>query len=225
MATARGSWWLLTINNPSDNDRATLRTPPDVIKQAWYQDEIGEKCGTLHIQLCLNTDNCRFSQIKAMFPTAHIEFAENANACKNYCRKKDTAVPDTYVHYMREGFVPKKGLNPEREVYETNQLLLILASMMEPEMLELDPDDNFNTLLNNMYLLDPVIADKLLSRNVHQAWLRTQNCQFRRFNNLVNSIDDPEDLPPSVRQSCLIEEGCAVCDYSPEGCKECLYEV
>lgn len=222
MATARGSWWLLTINNPSESDRATLLSPPDIIRQAWYQDEVGEQTGTLHIQLCLNTDNCRFAAIKAMFPTAHIEAAINAIACKRYCQKSETAVPDTYHHYVREGIAVKKGLEPEHEVYETNQLLLILGSMMSEELCELEPEDNFNTFLNKMYLWRPDIADKLLSRNVHTAWLRTQTAQFRRFQVQVNSIDDDENLDPSVRQECLIKD-CGICDNS--GCKECLYEV
>lgn len=224
MATQRGSWWLLTINNPTENDRATLQSPPDVIRQAWYQDEIGDKCGTLHIQLCLNTDNCRFQQIKSMFPTAHIQFGESAIKCIKYCSKSKTAVEGTFHHYKRPGLAVQKDLNPEREVFETNQLLLILGSMMTPELCELEPDENFNTFLNNMYLWDPIIADKLLSRNVHQAWLRTQISQFHRFQSLVNSIDDPEDLDPSVRQECLIENGCPICGWSNEDCNNNCYE-
>lgn len=99
MDTVRGSWWLVTINNPTELDRQTFTNPPPRwLRLAKGQDEIGEN-GTLHIQAALNTQQVRMSQVKQWLPRAHIELARNANAVANYVSKDRTAVPDTQFEY------------------------------------------------------------------------------------------------------------------------------
>lgn len=99
METVRGSWWLITINNPTELDRQTFSNPPPRwLRMAKGQDEIGEN-GTLHIQAALNTQQVRMSQIKQWLPRAHIELARNAAAVANYVSKDRTSVPDTQFEY------------------------------------------------------------------------------------------------------------------------------
>jgi len=100
MAGIRGSWWSISINNPTPDDRAALKSPPKFVLDLFYQDEIGEKCGTLHIQGCVHTIYSRMAAIKEWLPRSHIEKARKPpGALKNYVHKSKTAVPDTYNEF------------------------------------------------------------------------------------------------------------------------------
>lgn len=57
------------------------------------QIEEGEQ-GTQHYQLLVRTPQVRFSAVKKMFPTAHIEVCRNVSALKNYVHKSDTRVEE-----------------------------------------------------------------------------------------------------------------------------------
>lgn len=48
--------------------------------------------GTEHYQLCVKTPQVRWSQVKKVFPTAHIEPARNRKALEQYVAKEDTRV-------------------------------------------------------------------------------------------------------------------------------------
>lgn len=95
-AATRGSWWSITINNPTQTDRDALKSPPSFVKLVKYQDEVGDE-GTPHIQGCVNTAQVRFSQVKAWLERAHIEVARDKNALLKYVEKEDTAVAGTRV--------------------------------------------------------------------------------------------------------------------------------
>lgn len=93
--TTKATWWSVTINNPTQEDRSLLKTPPDFIRKIEGQDEVGEG-GTLHIQAYIQCKaQQRFSAIKAYLPRAHIQAARNIKALQQYVRKDDTAVPGT----------------------------------------------------------------------------------------------------------------------------------
>lgn len=99
MDTIRGSWWLGTLNNPTEQDRQTIHGPaPRWLRMVKGQDEIGEN-GTLHIQFALNTRQIRLSQIKEWLPRAHLEVARNANAITNYVSKAATAVANSQFEH------------------------------------------------------------------------------------------------------------------------------
>lgn len=48
--------------------------------------------GTEHYQLAVKTPQVRFTAVKKMFPTAHIEVAKDWTALVKYCQKEDTRV-------------------------------------------------------------------------------------------------------------------------------------
>lgn len=99
MDTVRGSWWSVTINNPTEQDRQTVNGPaPRWLRMIRGQEEMGAN-GTLHYQLAVNTQQIRASQIKEWLPRAHIEVARNPNALSNYVSKDKTAVPDTQFEH------------------------------------------------------------------------------------------------------------------------------
>lgn len=98
MATERASWWSITINNPTEEDRSLLAKDnlPTWVKGVHYQDEVGHE-GTLHIQGAVNTAQVRFSALKQWLPRAHIEVAKNKAALLKYVQKAETAVSGTQV--------------------------------------------------------------------------------------------------------------------------------
>lgn len=56
------------------------------------QLERGDEEGTEHYQLLVRTPQVRFSAVKKVFPTAHIEPAKNVKALEQYVHKEDTRV-------------------------------------------------------------------------------------------------------------------------------------
>lgn len=96
MDSIRASWWSITINNPTEEDRQRLRDFPSFVKKLKYQDEVGTE-GTLHIQGAVNTAQTRLAAIKSWLPRAHIEVARDKQALLKYVEKSETAVPNTQV--------------------------------------------------------------------------------------------------------------------------------
>lgn len=86
----RASDWCVVINNPTPEDRASVKELPEGWK-VYGQEEEGEE-GTRHLQLYVHTGQVRGRQVKDHFPRAHIEKAENKYALKNYSQKEDTRV-------------------------------------------------------------------------------------------------------------------------------------
>lgn len=97
----RATCWSVTINMKT----VSRSTADECIQQArqggWGvegQLEKGKE-GTEHYQLMVTTPQTRFSAIKKMFPSAHIEIARKPQALKAYVHKEDT----------REGVLPEQG--------------------------------------------------------------------------------------------------------------------
>lgn len=96
--TIRASHWGITINNPTDDDRRSLRTSQRWLRRVRGQDERGEN-GTLHIQAYANTDQVRMSQLKTWLPRAHFKALTTKSHIDNmiaYVHKQDeTAIANT----------------------------------------------------------------------------------------------------------------------------------
>lgn len=95
MSDSRASYWSITINNPTDDDKAqwsALGQQPWV-KTVEGQLERGTEQGTLHIQGYVKTQHGRFLQkLRAALPRAHVEIAKNPTALVKYCKKEETRV-------------------------------------------------------------------------------------------------------------------------------------
>lgn len=91
----RGNNWSITINNPTEEEKVIWQkaTENHWVKEAIGQLEKGES-GTLHIQGLLKTQQVRFSQVKKLFPRAHIEIARNVAALAKYVQKDETRVAE-----------------------------------------------------------------------------------------------------------------------------------
>lgn len=94
--TERASNWSVTLNMKNISQERC----EDYIESAkglgWGiegQIEEGDE-GTRHYQLLVKTPQIRFSAVKKVFPTAHIEKARNITALKKYVHKSDTRVEE-----------------------------------------------------------------------------------------------------------------------------------
>lgn len=89
-STQRATCWSITINNPVPADIPTS----DALPAKWVlQGQLEEgKEGTTHYQGMLTTPQTRFSQVKKIFPRAHIEVAKNRSALEKYVHKSDTRI-------------------------------------------------------------------------------------------------------------------------------------
>lgn len=90
----RGTSWSVTCNLKTVA-RSTVDACIDRARaEGWGvegQIEEGEE-GTQHYQLLVKTPQVRFSAVKKVFPTAHIELARNVKALQQYVHKEDTRV-------------------------------------------------------------------------------------------------------------------------------------
>ena len=126
--------WLLTINNPSENDLThdILKVKLDTLKVDYYClcDEIGKE-GTYHTHLFLYSKNQkRFSTIKNTFPTAHIDKAfGTCQQNKDYIRKegkwidtekKETNLPETFVEF---GTIPDEQQGKRSDFVALHEML------------------------------------------------------------------------------------------------------
>lgn len=209
MTTVRASYWLVTINNPTPEDRQTLREPADFCKQLWYQDEVGEN-GTLHIQLCINSTQVRFSQVKEWLPRAHIEAARNSQACKNYCKKSDTSVSNMFV-YWKAG---TGNVITEPVLDSMLESLLILFNAIPFDWNTEDPETLYKASLLNVLETHPEYVNRLTNNRVHQNY----DLCFTTFLRLAqeaaemsNQIDDPLDSQTDFTKYAILPD-CFNCD-------------
>ena len=89
LGTLKGSYWMMTINNPTPDEIVLSNKPSDPRWNTDGQMERGEN-GTVHLQFRLHTHQCRGTEVKRMYPRAHIELCRNEYASKRYCEKEET---------------------------------------------------------------------------------------------------------------------------------------
>lgn len=165
--------WQLTFNNPSEHGwthekiREVLRTFPTMCY--WCMaDEIGANEQTPHTHLYINLapSNCRFSTLKAKFPTAHIEKVKGTSQeNRDYIRKegkwKDTekgttSIPGTFEEF---GECPVEQQGKSREADIILELLKDGASNLE--VIEACP--------SAMKIIDKVERTRSILRDVQYA--------------------------------------------------------
>lgn len=216
--SGRGSWWSITINNPTQQDYEKLKSPRDFVREMWYQTEVGEE-GTKHIQCCINTTQQRFSAIKQWLDRAHIELARNKEALKKYCRKSETSVPGTFVHW------PDSQTNEIEEeepvAIELHEILhqmtdYLTASIVEHYVtdmtLGLNPDEHlYRYCVQEAYRLGHnAEANAMFGRNVKQAFLIAWRVFFTKHleTRLIESAQ--EEIAQTDRQEPF--EKCMIVD-------------
>lgn len=94
--TERGSNWSITLNMKTVSQERCEEFIETAKGLGWGiegQIEEGDE-GTRHYQLLVKTPQIRFSAVKKVFPTAHIEKARNVAALKRYVHKDETRVEE-----------------------------------------------------------------------------------------------------------------------------------
>jgi len=89
--TTRSTCWSLTIANPTPKEEEQIALARQHGWEVTGQLEKGEG-GLVHYQLMLKTPQVRFSAVKKLFSTAHIEVARNPKALETYVAKEDSRV-------------------------------------------------------------------------------------------------------------------------------------
>lgn len=92
--TQRATKWSVTCNLLNIKKETVESCISTARQQGWTvlgQIEKGTE-GTEHYQLAVATPHIRFSAVKKVFPTAHIEKCKDWNALVKYCNKEDTRV-------------------------------------------------------------------------------------------------------------------------------------
>jgi len=91
-STVRANTWSVTLNMKT----VKQATCDEMIQQArsagWKVTGQLEKGETPHYQMMVQTPQVRFSAVKKMFPTGHIEPARNKQALAQYVTKEDTRI-------------------------------------------------------------------------------------------------------------------------------------
>jgi hypothetical protein len=150
MSYDRSRKWLLTINNPVDYGMThdNIKVLLSKIKNIGYwcmSDEIGEN-RTYHTHLFLYRDDAlRFSQIKKLFPSAHIDYCRGTTQDnRDYIRKegkyKGTIKEETNLKNTFE----ESGTCPEEKQGARNDLSelydMIKSGLSDYEILEENPN-------------------------------------------------------------------------------------
>ena len=100
-STQRASSWMLTINNPTSDDEECIALARQVGWKVEGQLEKGKE-GTPHYQLLVRTPQVRFSQVRKMFPRAHVEVTREPAAAAKYVHKevgRISALPEPQAMY------------------------------------------------------------------------------------------------------------------------------
>lgn len=142
--------WLLTINNPKEHGftHEQIKIILQSVKNISYWcmcDEIGQN-NTYHTHLFIyRVNQMRFSQIKKLFPTAHIDYCRGTTQDnRNYIRKEgnyaDSLKAETNLKETFEEF----GECPEERQGARNDLTelydMIKDGMSDYEILEVNPN-------------------------------------------------------------------------------------
>lgn len=146
----RSRKWLLTINNPSEHGftHEQIKICLLSIKNITYWcmcDEVGQN-NTYHTHLFIyRTNAIRFSQIKKLFPPAHIDFCMGTTQeNRNYIRKEgdyaDSLKAETNIKESFEEF----GVCPEERQGARNDLselyTMIKDGLTDYDILEYNPN-------------------------------------------------------------------------------------
>lgn len=171
--TTRASWWSITINNPTDEDREALKAEnwPTWVKRYDGQEEVG-KDGTLHIQGALNTAQVRFGAVKGWLARAHIEAARDKSALLKYVQKSETAVEGSFKSESKEYLTMDKALKKLVQFYEP-------ASEQRWEFLKYDMTkvytEEYWSAVNKLLDEDSTLVQLYTNPQMLRSWVHTKN--------------------------------------------------
>lgn len=217
--TSRASHWGITINNPSEDDRRSLRTTQRWLRRVRGQDEIGEN-GTLHVQAYANTDQVRLSQLKSWLPRAHfVPLTSKAHIDNmiSYVHKDDpTAVADTRFDITMRTTANKPltmaGTLTMLAEYawtasEIKTYIDRAAENGESTKLKDVHEKEFWHIVNLLLSREPDLVALLTQPQYLRAWLNTRQTWITKFRldsqTNIEVFDSPPDSPISLPANIL----------------------
>lgn len=213
--TTKGFYWLCTLNNPTEAERALLANPPDYIKELWYQDERGEQTATLHIQIAMRTSEVRKSTIIKDFPRLWVDKAKNKLAAINYCKKEDpTTVPGTFVHWVGQGDQEGEYDPPLTQ----HQVLSMIAMWIDDDNLLSDSEVQYQQAVNSILNWKPELVNVLTGSRIMPAWRLTHKVWLRNAQTI--SADDQTDRQTNdIQDPGWLGLDCPICNQCLSICK------
>lgn len=212
---------MVTLNNPTVEDRLRVRTLPHIVKYHCGQDEIGDE-GTLHIQSYVYSDYIRRSALSKWLPRAHFEKAIKPQAVANYVKKTATSVEDSQFAY---------GTPPSEKVDDTvGQITMMdnltrLCKYIKPEDIvhpvstidELAPktsvrqdvEKEYWRLVGRAILENPDLIGIYTMPNLRTAWINLSGT----IKEINGRTDSPAIISPG---NCITNAPC-----SPQSCQAC----
>lgn len=188
LSTSRSSWWSITINNPTEDDRLRLSEGhlPPFVKKVKFQDELGGKQNTLHIQAAANTAQVRFAAVKQWLPRAHIEpCRRNPYALTNYVGKKDTAVPGTQKEVIGDFVTMESALQMIANTVDKDDLANYMRNLKTVKQIKEKYVDLFwggaRAILKNRPGLVGLLSNPQLERawvNTASVWIEKSSVQY-----------------------------------------------
>lgn len=205
MERVRGVAWSIVINNPTIEEQESLKEPlPSFVKQVCWQLETAPSTGTIHLQGALYTTRIDWTVLKKKWPRANLQVARNPDALRNYCKKSETSIPDSFYEYpLYQGRIEEPEPEPEEDNSPTD-ILMMMARNCPFEQLDSDDYKRFR-----------VISTELVRDNPRQ--LRNFNNQglfwfFKLMFKICLECVQEEEGPPAEPDTdgrtdeCLIED-------------------
>lgn len=188
---ARSTRWSITINLKTVS-RATVDECISRARQSdWHvfgQLEKGES-GTEHYQLAVQTPQVRFSAVKKMFPTAHIEVAKDWDALLTYCQKEETRVET--LKEVSTGYISWKQLRDMFAEWISDRLFDQHTSDHERRLVLWD---NFiSSLIEDGYEVDLMGMNANYRACIAKYW----SSYINRYMKTKRQTDNQNDSPPS----------------------------
>lgn len=179
--TTRSSCWSITINNPTEEDRNQLKSPPTWVKSCHHQDEIGDN-GTLHIQGAVLTAQVRFSQLKKWLPRAHIEVARNRQALLKYVKKPETSVEGTQQD-TKGGYISME--QALRNIAEHSQDMEAYFSSGDRTFKDCDAWKKFEfwCAVRQVLIVSPALVGLYTNPQMERAWVNTRSVWIKLKSN------------------------------------------
>jgi len=190
-----GTCFGVVINNPTPDDYARCNKLPGYVTTFKFQDEIGEKTGTLHINgTCKTRYTVHRDQVKKWLPRARITFAQSMKHLEHledYAHKEKTGVPGTQVSLLNEGMSCK------------NTCILIADEILDSLDKVKDGRRLYDLAITQILIKNPDLAGALQNPSMRNFWISTKTAWI--FHATKKRLEAPtKEAPTQSPTECII---------------------
>jgi len=179
----RATCWSVTLNMKNVKQSSCDEMINTARSAGWKvtgQEEMGEE--NPHYQLMVQTPQVRFSAVKKMFPTGHIEVARNRQALAQYVTKEDTrvgALPEHDEKYVTASrlwdMIYKYNSGCDDDCWDmTNEHDVVMYKDHEQRAIEKDPlaffDKMISVFIRQGYFVDMLACNPAIRSFWKKFW-------------------------------------------------------